>query len=212
MKVRRRSSPGGALVAVALALLVAVPLGVPAALSSVGDGAEPFDDTVASTLTLAASGTEVQFAGDFDDGSAARLGAFLDDHPDVVRIRFRSDGGLVDEAEAIGDLVAARGLTTVVTEHCISACTLAFAHGRERLLSRGAKLGFHAPYSSDALGRDVAVNSEAEKRAYVATGIDVRFVDEALGVPFTEIWIPDPSRLIDARIVTALIEPEPAGR
>ena len=104
--------------------------------------------------------------------------------------------------------MSARGLATLVTEYCMSACTLAFAHGHERLLSRGAKLGFHAPYESDASGQDVAVDSDAEKRAYVATGIDAGCVDEALRVPFTDIWFPETARLLDARIVTALVEPD----
>lgn len=204
----RRFLPGWRISGLALAVALALRAGVPAAWSNIGDGSEPLDDATPSTLTLVASGTEVAMAGDFDDGVASRLGALLDEHPDIRRIRLTSDGGLVGEAEAVGLLVSARGLVTLVTEYCLSACTLAFAHGQERLLARGAKLGFHAPCESDESGQDVAVNSDAEKRAYVATGIDAGFVDEALRVPFTDIWFPETARLLEARIVTALVEPD----
>lgn len=208
----RRSLPGWRIAGLALAVALVFRAGMPAAWSSVGDGSEALDDSTPSTLTLVASGTEVAINGDFDDGIASRLGALLDEHPEVRRVRLTSEGGLVGEAEAVGDLVSARGLATLVTDYCLSACTLAFAHGHERLLSRGAKLGFHAPCESDESGQDVAVNSDAEKRAYVATGIDAGFVEEALRVPFTDIWFPEAARLLDARIVTALVDPDPGLR
>ncbi len=107
-----------------------------------GDGERP------ARLTLAPGGRDLILAGDLTEGVAARVAAMLAAHPRVTRLHLDSDGGLVDEATAIGRLVAARGLSTYVPDACASACTLIFAQGRRRYLGPDGRLGFHAPTMS----------------------------------------------------------------
>lgn len=67
----------------------------------------------------------------------------------------QSPGGAFKDAIGIGEVLYARGISTVITDgsECYSACALIFMagtmHGRGqpyRMLSAGGILGFHAPY------------------------------------------------------------------
>lgn len=157
-------------------------------------------------IFLGPGGRDVRLSGEIAEGAADRLGRLLDAHPAVERIHLTSEGGLVDEAEAIGARIAARGLTTYVPDYCVSACTLAFVRGRERLLVTGGRLGFHAPYDPGLFGQVFQADSEAERRSYVAAGVDDAFVSEALRVASDDLWIPEAERLVAARVVTGLVD------
>ncbi|WP_279356304.1 hypothetical protein [Methylobacterium indicum] len=158
-------------------------------------------------ITLGPGGRDVRLWGDLDDGAADRLRRLLDDHPGVVRLHLTSDGGLVDEGTAIGELVAERGLVTYVPDYCVSACTLAFVRGRERLIMEDSRLGFHAPYEPGAFGAMIPVDASEERGRYLAAGLEPAFVDQALATPSRDIWIPDAARLRAAGAVTRVVGP-----
>jgi hypothetical protein len=157
-------------------------------------------------IALGPQGRDIRFAGEIGAGTAARLGALLAAHPEVTRIHLTSEGGLVEEATAIGDLIAARGLATYVPDYCVSACTLAFVRGTGRALVTNGRLGFHAPYDPGLFGQVVQADASAERAAYVAAGVDPAFVAEALAVASDSLWIPEPARLIQARVATELVD------
>ena len=180
----------------------------PGALSHSGGSVEAVDSAPETAIAMRPDSLEIEFSGPFDDGVAERFSAFLESHPEATGIRLTSEGGYVEEAERVGELIAERKLVTSVATYCVSACTLAFARGRERLLLKGARLGFHSPYTSDGFGQDVQVDGEAERLAYIAAGVTPDFAAEAVQVASSEIWIPDPERLISARIVTGLVDPD----
>ncbi|MGE7419021.1 hypothetical protein [Methylobacterium tarhaniae] len=158
-------------------------------------------------VTLGPGGRDVRLWGDLNDGTAARLRRLLDANPGVTRLHLTSDGGLVDEGVAIGDLVAERGLATYVPDYCVSACTLAFVRGRERLIVADSRLGFHAPYEPGLFGQMVQVDASDERGRYLAAGLEPTFVDQALATPSRDIWIPDPARLRAAGVVTGVVGP-----
>ncbi len=157
-------------------------------------------------LHLGPDGRDIRLAGEIGEGAAGRLERLLAASPQVVRIHLTSEGGLVDEASAIGDLIAARHLATYVPDYCVSACTLAFARGQDRFLVTGGRLGFHAPYEQGLFGQVFQADAAAERAAYVAAGIEPGFVDEALSVASADIWVPEAPRLVRARFVTEIVE------
>lgn len=156
-------------------------------------------------LTIVAERAEITLDGDLAEGTAKRLRAVLRANPSIRSLSLESDGGLVDEAEQIGDLVAAHGLVTIARSRCVSACTLAFVRGRERLAQSGVKLGFHAPWVLG--GGTEPVSSDDERQAYVAAGVAEEFVAEALAVPAETVWFPDGERLLKANVVTVILAP-----
>lgn len=157
-------------------------------------------------IHLGPDGRDIRFAGEIGEGAARRLERLLAASPQVQRIHLTSEGGLVDEAKAIGDLIAARHLATYVPDYCVSACTLAFARGQERFLVTGGRLGFHAPYDQGLFGQVFQADAVAERAAYIAAGIEPGFVDEALSVASADIWVPAAPRLVQARFVTEMVE------
>lgn len=161
-----------------------------------------------ATIVLHAERAELALEGDLGEGTARRLRVLLRANPSVRVLSLESDGGLVDEAEQLGDIVAARGLATLVRQTCVSACTLAYVRGRERLARDGARLGFHAPWVPAENGAEEQVASDDERQAYEAAGIAPDFVAEALAVPANSIWFPENTRLLAARVVTEVLPAE----
>ncbi|OAS25575.1 hypothetical protein [Methylobacterium platani] len=168
---------------------------------------DPDSDGPPARVTLGPGGRDVRLWGDLNDGTAARLARLLDANPGVTRLHLTSDGGLVDEGAAIGALVAERGLSTYVPDYCVSACTLAFVRGRERIILADSRLGFHAPYEPGAFGAMIQVDASEERGRYLAAGLEPAFVDQALATPSRDIWMPDAGRLRAAGVVTRVVDP-----
>lgn len=164
------------------------------------------DADTAARVTLGPGGRDLRVAGDLMEGVSARIAALLAAHPDVRRIHLTSGGGLVDEGSALGALVAEHGLATYVPDDCASACTLAFVRGSQRYLGTGGRLGFHAPYEAGLFGQTFAVDASLERAAYLAAGIAPDFTAAALAVSSDDIWIPDAARLLQAGVVTEVVE------
>ena len=163
-------------------------------------------DGPASLIALGPDGTDVRFSGEIGEGDAARLAALLDQHSGITRIHLTSDGGLVDEGEALGAVIAAHGLSTYVPDYCVSACTLAFVAGRERLALHDARLGFHAPYEEGLFGQTFRGDASTVRAAYAGAGLAPDFVTSALDVASDDMWYPEPNRLLAAHVVTAFVD------
>ena len=162
--------------------------------------------TPGASVVLGPGGHDIRLAGEIQEGVARRLAGLLDAHPEVTRIHLTSEGGLADEGQAIGDVIAAHGLTTFVPDYCVSACTLAFVRGRERLALDDARVGFHAPYQEGLFGAMYRGDGQDQRAAYVAAGVAPEFVDAALKVDPAGIWYPTIPELLAAHVITA-----PAG-
>jgi hypothetical protein len=80
---------------------------------------------------------------------------------------------------------------------------MAFAAGRERYLRKGAVLGFHKgafPGANDG-GLD-----QLQRKIFLRAGFDRGFIEKALSTPNVNIYKPEPSVLLSARVVTALTD------
>jgi hypothetical protein len=154
------------------------------------------------TAKLLSDGRSVQVRGALREGSAREIERVLDAAPAVKTIVLSSQGGRLAEAKTLAGLIRARGLDTYVEEVCSSACTFAFLAGRERIATRTAKIGFHAPgfAGSDAVFE--ASGREFTRKIYLAAGLPGAFIEHALGVPSSEMWYPSGGELMQARVVT----------
>jgi hypothetical protein len=116
-------------------------------------------------------------------------------------VHLDSVGGRLGEGEKMFNLIRARGLTTYVSAKCMSACTLAFAGGRERFLRKDATLGFHRGSFPGAREREL---DSAQRKVFQLAGFDAKFIDTALSTPHSGMWRPSPEVLVGARVVTKL--------
>src|SRR5207237_432495 len=111
------------------------------------------------------NGETLEFSGGITFGVASEFEARLDAMDHVKTVVLNSHGGRSIEAERMADLIKARGLSTSVTQSCLSACPTVFLGGRERILLSSARIGFHQPTAR--IGFDeptAALNAEQEAR------------------------------------------------
>lgn len=161
--------------------------------------------TPPATVELGPKGDDVRLTGELKEGVAKRLAALLATHPLVTRIHLTSEGGLADEGQALGNVIAAHGLVTFVPDYCVSACTLAFVRGRERLVLEDSRVGFHSPFETGLFGTVYQGDSGDQRAEYLAAGLTRDFVDAALKVKPDDVWYPPPARLIAAHVATAVV-------
>src|SRR6185503_17987029 len=94
-------------------------------------------------LRVLRDATELEVRGAIAFGLTDQVRAALDASPSIRLVHLNSNGGRLSEARKLRDLIAERGLTTFTATGCLSACTIAYAAGKTRLIGREAALGFH---------------------------------------------------------------------
>lgn len=82
----------------------------------------------------------------------------------------------------------------------MSACTLAFVAGRQRVLKKGAQLGFHRAIFAG----DDKLDDSTERSIYRAAGVPAAFIDRALATSNASIWSPTDAELLAAGVVTRM--------
>jgi hypothetical protein len=117
-------------------------------------------------------------------------------------------GGRVAEGYLIHQLIRERKLISYTASDCVSACTIAFLGGAERLLATRARLGFHS-LSFGGVDQKHAPEINAElRRTLLDHGAPAWFVEKALGTSAESMWYPTHNELISAKIVTRIVDPD----
>jgi hypothetical protein len=153
------------------------------------------------SIQLSRDGTEIEVTGGFKYGLTDDFAALTKDALRLRVVRLDSAGGRLGEAERLFTLIRERGLSTYVSSKCFSACTLAFAGGRERVLKRGAALGFHR---AEFPGVSEDEFDSLQHRVFSAAGFDGRFIERALSTPHKDLWTPPPDVLLAAGVITGV--------
>jgi hypothetical protein len=155
------------------------------------------------------NGTMLEFSGGISFGTAQEFDTILKAMDNVHTVRLNSHGGRIAEAQKISDLIGARGLSTFVTQQCVSACTIVFLGGKQRYLLSTAKLGFHQPYfrGLTVIGQRTAIARE-EKRLQ-QFGLSRTFAERANAASPSGMWLPEQDELLRERVVTKIVTPQP---
>jgi hypothetical protein len=160
------------------------------------------------SIRVMRGGTEVEITGGFKHGLIEDFTKVLDSSKQIRVVHLDSPGGRDVEGRRMFDLIRQRGLITYVSSDCASACTLAFAGGRERFLRPGATLGFHRAGLPGLLERSWRPSAaddlfeESARHIYKTAGFDAAFIDKASVTPHSDIWEPSSDVLISAGVVT----------
>lgn len=157
-------------------------------------------------------GRELELAGGLRSGSADKLAQFLDAGPAIKVVHLNSTGGLVSEGLRIHRLLKERKLTTYTATECASACAIAFLAGAERYLGANGRIGFHGA-SVNGIGQEVFAGINRDVRqTLLEHGAPLAFVDRAMSTGPSSIWYPEAQELIDAKIVTAVVDSKKFAR
>jgi hypothetical protein len=148
-------------------------------------------------------GTEAEIVGGFKFGLTEDFVKILSASRQISVVHLDSIGGRLGEGEKMFKLIRDRGLNTYVSSKCLSACTLAFAGGRERFLHRDASLGFHKGTFPGVREGDF---DSIQRNVFRSAGFDETFIVEALSTPHNEMWRPSPQALMRAKVVTGIAD------
>jgi hypothetical protein len=155
-----------------------------------------------ATVRAEAGGRQLVIEGGLEFGSTRALRAALDAHAGVQVVRLESRGGRVAEGLAMGRLIAARNLDTLVRGECSSACVTAFAGGRQRLIAPTAKLGLHSAGGAGSSVAAVAAANRSSDEFIAARGVDLRVLEKGAAVANADIWFPEPLVLLASNLAT----------
>ena len=150
-------------------------------------------------------GDDIFIKGRIDYRILTELRPLLASDPSAKVIWLQSTGGNVIAGRSIGLAIERAGLDTKIDGKCYSACTLAFAGGRNRILSQGATMGFHG-YRFDSVLRVQTISSaeiQTKDRVFLARrGVAADFLDRIYKVRPEDIWIPTRTELLAAGVIT----------
>lgn len=163
------------------------------------------DPTVADfAIRVMRDGTELEISGGFKYGLDAALREALTAAPNVKVVHLASTGGRIGEAMKVHQTIADHKLNTYVIDTCYSACTLAFAAGRERWLGEGGGLGFHSAAFPGWSLNDAEQANRQQRAIFIKDGFDPDFVRRALATPASTMLNPSPKELLAARAITGV--------
>lgn len=133
-------------------------------------------------------------------GLLDQVNAAFAENPQINTIIMNSPGGHIQVGTRLYDLFRRHGVDTVADGLCGSACTIAFIGGKERILNKGAKLGFH---STGGSGQNLI---DAGNQKLIATfrefGASEDFIAQLIATPPEDVWYPDRKQLLASGIVT----------
>ncbi len=161
------------------------------------------------SIRISKDGTEAEITGGFKYGLTDEFAVITKNARHLRFVHLDSAGGRLGEAEKLFTLIRERGLNTYVSSRCFSACTLAFAGGRERVLKRGATLGFH---KAEFPGVSENEFDDLQYKVFNAAGFDSRFIERALSTPHKDLWMPLPDVLLAAGVITGVTDGTRSGR
>jgi hypothetical protein len=155
------------------------------------------------------NGTMLDFSGGISFGTAKEFETVLKAMDNVRTVRLNSNGGRIAEAQKISDLIGARGLSTFVTQQCVSACTIVFLGGKQRYLLSTAKLGFHQPYFRGMTVMDQRIAIAREKERLQHFGLSRAFAERANAASPSGMWLPEQGELLRENVVTMIVTSQP---
>jgi hypothetical protein len=161
-------------------------------------------DIPAYSIRVMRNGTEAEISGGFKFGLTDDYIKVLKASRQIKTVHLDSVGGRIGEAIKLNAVLKAEGVDTYVSNGCFSACTIAFAAGRNRFLRKGATLGFHGPAFTGTTNFGAEHVVAEKKRLFIAAGFDKSFVDKAVSTPNSDMWEPSAELLSAANVITGL--------
>lgn len=150
-------------------------------------------------ITVLPNGKAVEFYGGIKLGAAKRLAEVLSSAPYVSTIYIETLGGRYGEAVQMARIIKEKQLSTYVPRMCLSSGVVMFLAGKERVIRRGAKLGFHSASFAGQKFEDDGIN-----KLYKDAGVSSSFLARANST--LEFWYPSTEELLNEHIVTRVTE------
>jgi hypothetical protein len=151
-------------------------------------------------------GTTVAIGGRLSAGTAEALRIVLDATPTIRLVQLETTGGSLGEATRTGKLITARGLATFAPHDCDTACVLTFLSGKERYIGSQGRLAFRAMTTAGVGERTAQAANDLLRDALAARRVPAAFSQHALTTLAPRVWYPNAQELLDAHVVTAVVD------
>jgi hypothetical protein len=155
-------------------------------------------------LRLSADKSEILIRGGFKYGLSKDVGKLIKSVPEARFVILESSGGRIGVAVEVAELISQRKLITKTNSICLSACTIAFLAGEERILGSEGRLGFHA---GSLAGIQSNKMKDYEYEVYYnltsKNGTSASFVKKILDTPHDKMWYPERDFLFREKIITS---------
>ncbi|MGH6610819.1 MAG: hypothetical protein ACRECQ_11250 [Burkholderiaceae bacterium] len=155
-----------------------------------------------ATVQLDPRSNQLVLDGALEFGSTRAVREVLDANPNVHAVRLQSRGGRVAEGLALGTLLRDRGVDTIVSDECSSACVTAFAGGARRVIGPYARIGLHSAGGAGFSGETIALANRRSDEFIAARGVDQRVLEKGAAVANDQIWFPPPQVLLSSGLAT----------
>jgi hypothetical protein len=152
-------------------------------------------------------GRELEFTGGITFGAAKAFQQFVDAMGGLQLVHLDSPGGRISEAVRIGDVIKSRSLSTYVSHQCMSACTIIFLNGKDRLITSEGKLGFHQPDFPGMSTEDRQEAIASQENLLEQLGVSASFAHKASSAAPNDIWVPTLPELLSQHIATNVVDP-----
>ena len=159
-------------------------------------------------ITVVENGRELLIKGGIKYGLVKEVKKTLSQVPSVTTINFDSIGGRHGEAADLYNLISQRGLNTVTNTECLSACTIAYAAGKNRWIAITGQLGFHSSSFEGVSDNDAnqALNPIFNK-IHKEKKIPIGFLKKANQTPPQSMWYPTRDELYNSNYITSHFSP-----
>jgi hypothetical protein len=147
-------------------------------------------------------GGRLAVRGELEFGTTRVVREALAANPAVTTVRLESRGGRVDEGLALGKLLSARNLDTLVTGECSSACVTAFAGGNRRLIGPAARIGLHSAGGNGVSAEYVDKANRRSDEFMAIRGVDARVLAIGAATASDGIWFPEHAVLFASALAT----------
>lgn len=154
---------------------------------------------------------EMLVTGGIGTNSAKEFQKVANANPKLSIIHLNNEGGLIQEAYEIYKFIQKKGYNTYTSTQCISACTIMYLGGKERLISKKGKLGFHSASVGDLDGGDYAFINDEIRGIYQESGISGTLISKALSTNANDILYPTHEELIASNAVDFVVDPDNYG-
>lgn len=161
-------------------------------------------DIPAYSIRVMRNGTEAEITGGFKYGLSDDFSKILKASRQIKVVHLNSVGGRVGEAIRLNTVLKGQGVDTYVSDGCYSACTIAFAAGRNRFIRKGAALGFHAPAFPGMTSGELQNAALDQKQIFIKAGFNESFVNKALSTPSSDMWKPSADLMAAANVITGV--------
>jgi hypothetical protein len=151
--------------------------------------------------------SELELTGGMPFGTARAIEEIILENPSIQIIHLNSQGGRINEAYKLYEIIETHKLSTYTSADCVSACSLAFLAGQKKYIGLNGRLGFHSMSIAGLGERTIPGINDDVRSTFAQNGLPESFISRALSTPPNDMWYPSKAELLEFNIIDSIADP-----